>query len=379
MNHNILVLLPKSISPICGGMERVYYNLTPYLRKQGCNVFAMCHVRSEYDDKDVYTDIFFADEMEFSHKSKEMLLRIIEEQTIDIVICAYQNFPIVQFLSKVTGPKIIHHIHNIPSAYLYPKVRIIPFCLKGTWIDSLLRHIRFNIRFKRAMRNMALSGQHIVILSETFRNDLQSVFPFEDSQITAIPNPFAIDTDFELDKQDKQKTILYVGRLAENQKRISSLLNIWGKIQDAMPDYSLQIVGDGPQMEDYKRKVGEGHLERVTFFGFQNPMPYYKKAEIECMTSNFEGFSMVLVEAMQYGCVPFAFNSFTALSDIIDDDVNGYIIPAFDEDEYAKKVIAYLKLPEGEKYAIRQNAIVKSKSFDVENVGKRWIDLFDKL
>ena len=37
---------------------------------------------------------------------------------------------------------------------------------------------------------------------------------------------------------------------------------------------------------------------------FQNPTEYYKKAVCSCMTSNYEGFSMVLIEAMQYGCVP---------------------------------------------------------------------------
>lgn len=62
------------------------------------------------------------------------------------------------------------------------------------------------------------------------------------------------------------------------------------------------------------------------------------------MTSNYEGFSMVLIEAMQYGCVPFVFNSFASLPDIIDDKVNGYVITPFDEGEYVQKIKEFILL-----------------------------------
>ena len=71
--------------------------------------------------------------------------------------------------------------------------------------------------------------------------------------------------------------------------------------------------------------------------GLQIQQNTIKRAPILCMTSNYEGFPMVLVEAMQYGCVPFAFDSFPSLYDIINDGINGVIVPAFDEDSYAKK------------------------------------------
>lgn len=57
------------------------------------------------------------------------------------------------------------------------------------------------------------------------------------------------------------------------------------------------------------------------------------------MVSNYEEFPMVLVEAMQYGCVTFA--SFKALSDIMDDIVSGFKVPPFDEMLYAQKVVAF--------------------------------------
>lgn len=56
------------------------------------------------------------------------------------------------------------------------------------------------------------------------------------------------------------------------------------------------------------------------------------------MTSLFEGFGLVLTEAMYYGVVPLAFNSYANVGDIINDKVNGFIIPPFDIKEYADKI-----------------------------------------
>ena len=94
------------------------------------------------------------------------------------------------------------------------------------------------------------------------------------------------------------------------------------------------------------------------------------------MTSNYEGFPMVLVEAMQYGCVPFAFNSFGALQDIIDDGINGFRIIPFNEKEYAEKVIQYLSSSSENHNKLQGNAIEKSKTFDINIIGKKWVEIF---
>lgn len=55
------------------------------------------------------------------------------------------------------------------------------------------------------------------------------------------------------------------------------------------------------------------------------------------MTSDYEGFGMVLTEGMAFGCVPLAFNSFPSLRDIVDEGRDGFIIPPFDIDAYAEQ------------------------------------------
>ena len=119
------------------------------------------------------------------------------------------------------------------------------------------------------------------------------------------------------------------------------------------------------------------NLKRVVFHGFQSPEEFYIKAQALCMVSNYEGFGMVLVEAMQYGCVPFAFDSFAALPDIIDDGINGYRIPPFNEEIYVQRIVDFIKKTREEKEKIYNASMSKAKLFSVENIAKEWIRLFD--
>lgn len=52
------------------------------------------------------------------------------------------------------------------------------------------------------------------------------------------------------------------------------------------------------------------NLKNISFEGFQEPEPYYARSSLFCLTSTFEGFGLVLAEAMQHGCVPLAFDSY---------------------------------------------------------------------
>ena len=63
---------------------------------------------------------------------------------------------------------------------------------------------------------------------------------------------------------------------------------------------------------------------------------------------------------------------------IINDGINGAIVPSFDVDSYAKKVMSYLSQPIEKMSIISANAIRKSQTFDINAIGGRWIELFEK-
>lgn len=378
MNNNILITFVNAIDPTSGGVERVYHNLAPFFTKRGDKVYAIYKKRSEYDCKSVYTEVFWDDEDDDKFaKYIRLIDTVVAKYKINVVICPFVSWQLFGYLSKISDIKVFFHIHNIPSVYLLPTPKKFPKFLKDTILECFCKRLRQYIRFGRPFYRIRKRGMKIILLSEQFRNDMKKVWHFDDSTIVSIPNPFNIDTNFDVTTQKREKVILYVGRLSEKQKRITSLLNIWKKIQDRIPDYRLDIVGGGPDQSMYEQMVIDMQLNRVTFYGFQNPEEYYKKSVIFCMTSNYEGFGMVLVEAMQYGCVPFAFNSFASLTDVIDDGENGMIIPPFDEDEYAERIVKFVNMSDVQQLTFRRNAIEKSKTFSVENIGKMWIEIID--
>ena len=101
-----------------------------------------------------------------------------------------------------------------------------------------------------------------------------------------------------------------------NQKRVLRILQTWALLEQRYPDWRLTIVGDGPDRVNLENQVFESQLENVSFEGFQNPRGYYERASILLLTSEFEGFPLVLPECMSFGVVPAVYGSYSAVYDI---------------------------------------------------------------
>lgn len=374
----ILIPFLNAIDPTSGGVERVYHNLVPSFIKMGYEVYATYHIRSPYDKASVYTDVFYLGEKTRNNNEiKNEWLQIIKQKNINIVICPFVNSFYYDFFSRQKELQVYFHIHNIPSVYCYPSYSKVPACLRHTFVDDFLKWLRFTVFFRKSFDRINKNGMKIILLSDRFKEDFKSFFSIDDDNLKAIPNPIVRDENFDFKRTHKDKTILYVGRITTKQKRFQSLLNIWSKLQDILPEYNLEVVGGGPEKEYYEKKAREMNLKRVVFHGFQSPEEFYIKSQALCMVSNYEGFCMVLVEAMQYGCVPFAFDSFAALPDIIDDGINGYRIPPFNEEIYVQKVVAFANMTDNNKENIYKACRAKVNLFSVDNIAKIWSNLFD--
>ena len=115
------------------------------------------------------------------------------------------------------------------------------------------------------------------------------------------------------------------------------MLMIWQIIAKQLPDWKFVVVGDGNEKDILIKQAK--NIPRTEFVGYAKPDSYYKKSKIFMMMSQFEGWGMTIVESMHYGCVPVVYDSFSALADIIDNSVNGFIIPNNDISEYESAII----------------------------------------
>lgn len=110
------------------------------------------------------------------------------------------------------------------------------------------------------------------------------------------------------------------------------MIDTWALLEKKYPDWRLTIVGDGVERENIEKQAKALGLKNVSFEGFKSPIEYYKRARILMLTSEYEGFPLVLAECMSFGVVPAVYGSYSAVYDIVNDGVNGIVFP------YQKKV-----------------------------------------
>ena len=139
------------------------------------------------------------------------------------------------------------------------------------------------------------------------------------------------------------------------------------------------VVGDGGDLFAMKQYAVNQDVQNIEFVGSQkNVATFYKEAKILLVTSFEEGFSMVLAEAMFWGCVPCVFDSYESVYDIVDPGVNGFISPAF---EYPDMVSKIQRLINDHDLLKRMSleAHKKSSYFNVERIALQWLELIRSI
>ena len=196
-------------------------------------------------------------------------------------------------------------------------------------------------------------------------------------------NPVTLDSsDYTYSFEKKQKEIIYLGRIDYNQKRVYRVIDTWAKLEAKFPDWRLTIVGDGVERKNVEKQVADYGLKRVSFEGFKQPKSYYERASILLLTSEYEGFPLVLAECMSFGVLPVVYDSYSAVRDIISDGKDGIVIP-YHKDGYraeeAASLLSDIMEDDGKRNALALAAIEKSKHYSVEKIYEEWMRTFKLL
>jgi len=213
---------------------------------------------------------------------------------------------------------------------------------------------------------------HFVMFGPPNLDELTWFVPgFDREKIRLIPNsiPGVADTP-----PPKEKRLLWLGRVSHEQKRAELILPVWEMVSKALPDWELDVVGDGPLLESLQREASDRAMPRIHFHGRQAPDDYYRRAAIFFMTSAFEGFPNTLVEAQSQAAIPVVFDSYPVASWIVDDAVNGHLVEPFDVDAMAARIVELARYPERERFA--EQALESARRFHSDRVGQMWEELF---
>ncbi len=176
-----------------------------------------------------------------------------------------------------------------------------------------------------------------------------------------------------------QKQVIFVGRLNE-QKGLEYLIETWERVHQKHKDWILQIYGDGEQRELLLHLVSEAKLKDAVVVNqsTRQIMDKYLESSIFLLTSRFEGFGMVLIEAMACGVPVVSFDCPWGPADIIKNGEDGFLVEYLNTTEAAEKVVQLIESPELRmKMGIRARENVQRYSRNT--VMKQWIELFYSL
>ena len=195
--------------------------------------------------------------------------------------------------------------------------------------------------------------------------------------ICVIPDPLSFIPTQQSPLTEKR--VIAVGRYVY-QKGFDLLLQAWAKIEKQCPDWQLAIYGDGnrtpyeQQMKDLGIDDTRCHLNGPT----ADIQQEYINSSIFAFSSRFEGFGMVLVEAMACGLPVISFDCPCGPKDIIQDHVDGLLVANGNIDKLTEAIIWMTQHPEQHR-AMATKAIENVQRFSMEKIAEKWKSLFDAL
>jgi glycosyltransferase involved in cell wall biosynthesis len=176
-----------------------------------------------------------------------------------------------------------------------------------------------------------------------------------------------------------QKQVIFVGRLNE-QKGLEYLIETWDCVHQKYNDWILQIYGDGEQRELLHYLISEARLEDVVVVNqpTRQIMDKYLESSIFLLTSRFEGFGMVLIEAMACGVPVVSFDCPWGPADIINNGEDGFLVGYLNTAEAAERVVQLIESPKLRK-EMGTRARENVQRYSRHTVMKQWIDLFHSM
>lgn len=382
-DKGLKILIVIARYPGYGGIERVTTQLANHWAHRHKVVIASLRQQDENLLEQLSSAVDFKrfpyDGIKHKDDNISFLNNLIAEENIDTLIYQDSYFPCQYLLENIRSGclKIIQVDHSCPNGfekeYELTKNHGAIERLKG-WIN-----ITKSKRAERYNRKLIYNAcDRFVMLAKEYIPICQRLGGITDShKFRVIGNPLSLIVK-EVDLGTKSNECVFVGRM-DQVKGLDRLLRIWAKVEAAVPDWKLTLVGDGVEMPTVENLIKSLKLQRVSLTGYQKHVEeYYCRAKIYCMCSRYEGFPMVLPEAMAYGVVPIAFNSFDAYGSIVANGVNGISVKPYDEAEYASELISLMQ-NKTKLQGMQIACMSKAKDFTPEYIFSMWDNLFEEL
>lgn len=360
-----------------GGMEKVLCNKANYFSEQlGYDVtiitteqkgrenffkfsskIRFIDLEINYDDdknKNIFIRLYKSYKRRKIHFAK--LMEVLENIKPDICISMFDRD--FSFLYKIKdGSKKILEFH------FCKKMKVIE---QKNIVMKAIQYVRVN-----TWKNIIKKYDKFVVLTEEDKNDWGKL-----DNITVIPNSISLTDNTQAKLQDKN--VLSIGR-ASYQKGFDLLLKAWALTAEKHNDWQLTIVGGGDKgyMIDLIKKL---RIENSVIL--KQPTTEIRKeyldASVYVMSSRYEGFGMVLIEALNYGLPIVSFACPCGPKDIIGDNECGILVEKSNIKELSLAINRIIENKD-ERERMGENSKKLADLYSDKNIMKKWCKLFNEI
>lgn len=254
----------------------------------------------------------------------------------------------------------VREVHSIKNYRMLHSISI--FDKISAWFADIYD---YNCKIKKY-------DQVVVLTHEDYERNWKSY-----NNVSVIPNP--ISSIKEAPSQLNSKKIIAAGRLAL-PKNYPSLIRAFRLVADEHPDWTLEIYGEGGMRKELEYLIGQLQLNDNVYLKGYTSQVHEKMQDASCfvMSSKFEGFGLVLIEAMQCGLPCVSYDCPCGPKDIITDGKDGFLVPLGDEKTLAEKICFLIEHPDV-RAEMGKAALLKAEKYSLDNIIPMWMDLFKRL
>jgi len=358
-------------SLVFGGAERVLIHLINHLNKEK---YSICLVLFE-DILDYKEDLHFSGEIVcLDKKSRWDFFKLIFQ--LRMTLKTYQPEVVISFL----------HYANIVTvmASLFSKRKFKLILCERSYPPEYLPKVRLGYLKKWLMRFTYRKADKILTVSKSIARVLEKDFNIKPERIKTIYNPVVLEEiqakcqkeiKHRFFEDERAQIILSVGRLVE-AKRFDRLLRTFSLVRKKQDRIYLIILGEGELREELENLSSELKVDRWTdFVGFQsNPYAWMYKADIFVLSSDYEGFPNVILEAMACGTPVISTDCPSGPNEIIVNGQNGILVPTEDEKALAEATLKLLT-NDNLKKSFSEEGKKKAETLRIEKILQQYEEL----
>lgn len=279
---------------------------------------------------------------------------------------------------------MIHYIRNTNADVVIATRDIFDEWLGEYAPDGVLKigwehnHYHDDLKYANNVTRSSIQLDYLVLVSQALKKFYTKELRKSNCKCVYIPN--MIDKIPKKIAPLEEKRLVSVGRLSKEKGQLD-LLKIYVLLIKDYPDWTLDIIGDGPERRTLEDFISFHHLNgKVFLHGFRDKKyidKIFSKSSIYLMTSYTESFGIVLIEAMSHGLPCLAFDSAEGARELIESGKNGYLIKHRNFSAMIKKIKDLIEKKD-ERKRIGKAARESVSKYTGDVVLEQWIDIIEK-